>query len=256
MTGSETGFKLVISRAVLDADYVINIPVFKTHLVMMVTGAIKNTFGYVAGACKARLHLNASTEELFARTICDIHQVRPPDLNIMDAITAIEGNGPCHGGHLRKVSKLLASTDSLALDAVMARMMGVDPAQLPVQKQAMERGLGTLNETEIDIEGELVTIPDFKMPVTYIPLPAQEGTDGEKTLEPPEWMRTRLTIKPEYHEDKCVRCQDCVINCPAQALTIEPEFFINDKCINCYCCVELCPEGALAVPDVEAFHYY
>ena len=52
-TAAETGFTLVISRAVLEADYIINVPVFKTHLGMMVSGALKNVFGYVAGACKA-----------------------------------------------------------------------------------------------------------------------------------------------------------------------------------------------------------
>ncbi len=139
--GVETGLSLVISQAVLNADYVINLPKFKTHLLMMVTGALKNEFGYVAGACKARLHLQASKTETLAKVICDIHQVRPPDLHIMDAITAIEGNGPCHGGQLRKVGALLAGTDGLAVDCIMARMMGVDPMSLPVQEEAHARGL-------------------------------------------------------------------------------------------------------------------
>ncbi len=255
-TGAETGFTLVISKAVLDADYIINVPVFKTHVGMIVTGAIKNTYGYVAGACKARLHIEARTTEIFAKTICDIYQIRPPDLHIMDAITVIEGNGPCHGGNLRKVGKLMASTDPLALDAVMARMMGVDPGQLPVQKQAQARGLGTLKEAEIDLSGELVPISNFKMPVTFAPVSVQESRNETKKLYPSDMMRTRVTVKPEYQEEKCVKCEDCVINCPAQTLTIEPEFSINDDCIACYCCVELCPEGALEVPDIEAFRHY
>ncbi len=72
MAGADTGFSLVISRAVLDADYIINVPVFKTHLGMMVTGALKNTYGYVAGACKARLHIEARTTEMFANVVCDV----------------------------------------------------------------------------------------------------------------------------------------------------------------------------------------
>lgn len=255
--GAETGFPLVISRAVLEAGYVVNVPVFKTHSFMMITGAIKNTFGYVAGACKARLHLQGRRREIFAKVVCDIHQERPPDLHILDAITAIEGNGPCHGGKLRKVGKLLASHDPLALDGSMARMMGVDPTVLPVQKEGLVRGLGALQEGEITIQGRLVQIPDFKMPVTFS---SQELDDKSKSelrkLYPPDTMATRVTVKPQRDADKCIECNDCVLNCPAEALTLEPEFHISDDCIACYCCVELCPEGALEVPDVEAFRHY
>ena len=256
MPGRETGLALVVSKAVLEADYIINLPVFKTHLGMMITGAIKNTFGYIAGACKARLHVEARTTEMLARVICDVYQARPPDLNIMDAITAIEGNGPCHGGQLRKVGKLLASRDALAVDSVMARMMGVDPEQLPVQKQAQVRGLGKLGEEEMDIKGQLEPIPNFKMPVTFAPLYTEENRDEIRRLYPGDMMRTRLTIKPSYREEQCSQCEDCVINCPAQAIQIKPEFSISDECITCFCCVELCPEGALEVPDVEAFRHY
>lgn len=254
-TGAETGLSMVISGAVLEADYVINLPVFKTHLGMMVTGALKNTFGYVAGACKAHLHVEARTTEAFANLICDVHQARPPDLHIMDAITAIEGNGPCHGGRLRKVGKLLAGSDPLAVDAVMARMMGVDPARLPVQEQARARGLGTLEEAEIEIRGELVPIPDFRMPVTFSP-PDREGLAELRGLYPSGMMQSRIAARPLYREEDCVKCGDCVVNCPPQALTLEPEFAISDECIACFCCVELCPEGALEVPDLEAFRHY
>ncbi len=255
--GSQTGFQLIISRAILEADYIINLPVFKTHSGMMITGALKNVYGYIAGSCKARLHIQSRSAETFAKTVCDIHQVRPPDLHIMDAITAIEGNGPCHGGQLREVRKLLASNDPLALDSVMARMMGVDPTLLPIQKEAQARCLGTLQEKETEILGELVPIPGFKMPATFYAVHLEEKVLAEfRRLYPQRMMETRITIKPEKNEGKCITCGDCALNCPAEAITLEPEFSINDACIACYCCVELCPEGAMEVPDVEVFRHY
>jgi len=256
-TGAETSFPLVISQAVLEADYIINLPRFKTHISMMVTGAIKNVFGYVAGACKARLHLQAPRREIFAKAVCDILQLRPPDLHIMDAITAIEGNGPCHGGQLREVKKLLASTDPLALDAVMAWMMGVDPKELPIQQEAQKRGLGNIDESGIDVRGQVEVIPDFKMPVTFFPQSFDEEDKSKlMKLYPPNMMATRTGVKPQRDQEKCIECGDCALNCPAEALCLEPEFNISDKCIACYCCVELCPEGALEVPDVEAYRHY
>ncbi len=256
-TGAETQFPLIISRAVLEADYIISMPIFKTHSSMMITGALKNVYGYLAGACKARVHVQAKKPDTFAKAVCDIHQVRPPDLHLMDAITAIEGNGPCHGGQLRKVGKLLAANNALALDGVMARMMGVDPAGLPVQKEALARGLGTLEEKETEIVGEFAPIPGFKMPVTFYMERLDEKARAEfRRLYPRRMMETRIEIKPERNESKCTSCGDCALNCPAEAITLEPEFHVSDKCIACYCCVELCPEGAMEVPDVEVFRHY
>jgi len=254
--GTETGFSLIISRVILEADYVINVPKFKTHLGMMITGAMKNTYGYVAGACKARIHVLGNNRSTFAKAVCDIHDVRPPDLNIVDAITAIEGNGPCHGGHLRRVGKLLAGTDALAVDSVMARMMGVDPEQLPVQKEARKRGIGAIEVTDITLQGEFAVLPDFKMPATFYTIRDEGEKEQIRKLYPSGMMETRITVKPSYEAELCVRCGDCELNCPVKALTLEPEFNITGECINCFCCVELCPEGAITVPDVEAFRHY
>jgi uncharacterized protein (DUF362 family)/Pyruvate/2-oxoacid:ferredoxin oxidoreductase delta subunit len=255
--GAFSGLSLVVSRAVLEADYLINLPKFKTHLQMMISGAIKNTFGYIAGACKARLHLEAANRKHFAGVVCDIFSLRPPDLNIMDALTVIEGNGPCHGGHQRAAGKILASTDALALDSVMARMMGVSPEGLFIQKEAAARGLGNLAEEAIKIIGTLTPIKDFKMPVTY---QRELMTDGDiqglRELYPADMMNTRIGIKPLRDPEKCILCGECAANCPAGALKVEPEFIIDDTCIACFCCVELCTQGALGVPDNEAFRHY
>ena len=73
---------------------------------------------------------------------------------------------------------------------------------------------------------------------------------------PRRMMNTRIEIKPQQNEEKCIDCGDCALNCPAEAITLEPEFEISDACIACYCCVELCPEGAMEVPDVDAYRHY
>ena len=255
--GKTSKMPLIISLAILDADYIINLPRFKTHTFMMVTGAIKNTYGYLAGACKAKLHLDASHRETFANVVCDLLELRPPELHIMDATTALEGNGPCHGGSLRQVDKLLASCDPLALDSVMARMMGVEPDLLPIQKAAIDRGLGYAGMDEIEIQGSFEPIPNFKMPVTFSPeLYTEESLEKLRSLYPAGMMNDRVATKPIQDSEKCIGCGDCEANCPPQALDLEPEFNISDKCIACFCCVELCPEGALEVPDIEAFRHW
>jgi formate hydrogenlyase subunit 6/NADH:ubiquinone oxidoreductase subunit I len=69
-------------------------------------------------------------------------------------------------------------------------------------------------------------------------------------------MKNRISIKPRQNPEKCILCGECAENCPAGALTTDPEFKINNNCIACFCCVELCSQGALGVPDIDAFHRY
>jgi len=255
--GKKTGLPLVVSRAILEADYVINMPRFKTHGFMMVTGAIKNTYGYLAGACKAKLHLDASHRPTFADVCCDLLELRMPDLNIMDATTVLEGNGPCHGGTLRPMDKLLASSDALALDSIMVRMMGVEPKRLPVQLAAAQRVLGRAGVDEIEIRGEFAVIPNFKMPASFAPeLYTEENIRALRALYPKDMMSDRVAAKPIHNLEECIQCGECEENCPPKALSLEPEFAISDECIACFCCVELCPEGALEVPDIEAFRHW
>ncbi|HWU40267.1 MAG TPA: DUF362 domain-containing protein, partial [Candidatus Acidoferrum sp.] len=50
--------EVVVSRPILEADLLINVPKFKTHVQTRLTGAIKNMFGILVGAEKARVHLS------------------------------------------------------------------------------------------------------------------------------------------------------------------------------------------------------
>ena len=45
-----------LSRIVLEADIIISLPKFKTHGLTVITGAIKNSYGFLPGAQKAKLH--------------------------------------------------------------------------------------------------------------------------------------------------------------------------------------------------------
>jgi len=87
-----------LARAYYEADKIINLPKLKTHEMMTMTCAVKNLFGAVIGAEKAGWHLKAgSSRELFAQLLLEIYLLKKPTLNIVDAIIAMEGNGPGSG---------------------------------------------------------------------------------------------------------------------------------------------------------------
>ena len=56
-------------------------------------------------------------------------KIRIPDLFLMDAVVGMEGNGPA-SPDLRNIGLILASDNAVALDAVVATMMGCEPSRL------------------------------------------------------------------------------------------------------------------------------
>jgi uncharacterized protein (DUF362 family)/Pyruvate/2-oxoacid:ferredoxin oxidoreductase delta subunit len=233
--------QLVVSRAVLDADILVSLPKFKTHALTQITGAIKNMFGVLVGGEKGRMHAVTGGYRNFAEVLVDIYQIRPPDLVIMDAVIGMEGNGPS-AGDLRQIGKIIASDDGVALDAVMATMMGKRPERIHMLKVAGQRGVGEIDLSKMDLIGELEVLKDFRMPSTFFCQIA--GWVANNRL-----LRPLIEYKPVILEDRCKGCRVCAESCPVGAISVS----VADKvpvidrriCIHCYCCQELCPNDAV-----------
>lgn len=155
-----------VSDAVLDCDILIDLPRFKTHAYAGISGSIKNMFGIVVGPGKAKLHFATPKPDDFHELLVDLYQVRVPDLVIMDGIYAMEGMGPTTG-NLKKIDKVLASTDGVALDATMARMMGFDIELIRHILVANERNLGVYKEEDIELVGDASKIEGFELWIGY-----------------------------------------------------------------------------------------
>nr|MBC8436634.1 DUF362 domain-containing protein [Candidatus Omnitrophota bacterium] len=110
-----------------ECEYLVSLPKFKTHNLTLLTGAIKNLFGLVVGTYKTEIHKNYFRVNDFSKVLVDIYQEARPALTIVDGIVAMEGDGPATAGKLRDTNLLLASADCVALDAVMALIMGIKP---------------------------------------------------------------------------------------------------------------------------------
>ena len=137
-----------IPRTFLKADFLINLPVMKTHILTDVSLGLKNMFG-VSPEKKSSYHSKLSD------AICDITKIRAPDLNIMDGIIGMEGKGPI-SGKPKKMDLILASTDILALDVTACRVMRINPAYVDHIQKAAYYGLGEANPSKIEVLGESV----------------------------------------------------------------------------------------------------
>ena len=230
-----------VSEAVLDADVFISLPKFKTHGLTVVTGAIKNSFGILPGAQKARLHKASGTPFRFHEMIVDVFRLRVPDLIIVDAVVGMEGNGPA-SPDLRQIGLILASDNGVALDGVIATMMGCDPGRLRFLQKARETGLGEYDPGAIEVIGALKRLPDFKLP----PLGGEANADNEELQV---LLTSRTLLRPRADAALCTGCATCVEQCPVSALSIRdhvPEVDAS-ACITCFCCQEMCPEKAITL---------
>jgi len=226
-----------ISRMVLEADIIISLPKFKTHGLTVITGAIKNSYGLLPGAQKAKLHKAAGTIPRFHEMLVDVFRLRIPDLFLVDAVVGMEGNGPA-SPDLRNIGLILASDNAVALDAVIAKMVGCEPGRLRFLQKAKEVGLGDYDLSTIEVIGEVLKqLPDFKLP----PL------GGEVLLHAA--LLSRTVLRPQTDPQLCTGCGTCVDQCPVSALSISdhlPQVGAN-TCITCFCCQEICPEKAITL---------
>jgi uncharacterized protein (DUF362 family)/NAD-dependent dihydropyrimidine dehydrogenase PreA subunit len=233
--------KVSISRIILEADIIISLPKFKTHGLTVVTGAIKNSYGFLPGAQKAKLHQAAGSPERFHEVVVDVFQLRVPDFFLVDAVVGMEGNGPA-SPDLRKVGLILASDNAVALDAVIATMMGCKPGLLRFLQKAKEMGLGDYDLDQIEVMGELKQLPDFKLP----PLGGEAILQNEAVQS---MICQKALLRPQADPELCTGCGTCIEQCPVSALSMVEDLpqVDADTCITCFCCQEICPEKAVTL---------
>jgi uncharacterized protein (DUF362 family) len=132
-------------------ENIIHLPTVKTHVFTTTTGAMKNAFG---GLLNERRHW---THPVIHETLVDLLMIQKKIhrgvFAVMDGTFAGDGPGPrCMVPHVKNV--ILASADQVAIDAVAAKLMGIDPMSIKFIRLAHELGLGTGDPREIEIVGD------------------------------------------------------------------------------------------------------
>jgi ferredoxin len=160
----------------------------------------------------------------------------------MDAVVGMEGNGPA-SPDLREIGLILASDNAVAMDAVVAMMMGCDPGRLRILQKAKEMGLGDYDLSTIEVIGNLKPLPDFKLPPF-----SGEVLLHNKAIQ--TLISNRIIMHPQADPELCTGCGTCVAQCPVSALSMNDNnipLVDVDTCIACFCCQEICPEKAITL---------
>lgn len=227
--------KLIFPKIVKEVDLVINVPKLKTHSLVKYTGAIKNLYGFIPGGLKQRLHNKARGEEKFSELLIDIYQNIKPELNIMDGIIGMEGEGPS-SGEAKKAGLILASRNAVALDIAAVKIIGYGPHQILMIRDAIKRKLYPNYKFELVGLNKLPKI-NFRKPTLH---------DISKTRK---LMSKLFKERPIVVDEKlCTRDGLCEKHCPRKAIKLSPYPVINkERCIRCFCCIEICPNNALMI---------
>ena len=229
-------------KEMTEVDAVINLPRVKTHGLTRLTGAVKNLFGCVAGLHKGELHFRLQRADVFQEMLIDLALTVKPVLTIVDGVMAMEGAGP-RNGRQRFMGLILAGENLFSVDAVIARLVGLKPSEVPLLALAAKRGINGIKESEIELKGEKIEefmIRDFEVP------PSSAKID----LHVPDWVirlfRRYLSPYPVIREN-CQQCLVCLEACPAKVIACsQGKIEIDDRhCIRCYCCQEFCPHDAI-----------
>ncbi len=158
--------QLFLPKTVLDADAVVDLPLMKTHEFTMLSGAIKNLFGCVPS--NRRIYLHPYLNEVFYR----LYSILKPQLTVMDARIAMEGNGPTKGTPVN-MNLMLTSNSALATDIVASRIMGLDLEEIGYLNYIA--GKTGVQEEAITVQGLRVSdvARKFERPIIDLPVKAQ-----------------------------------------------------------------------------------
>jgi uncharacterized protein (DUF362 family) len=139
--------KVRLPKLMMQGHTFITLPVLKTHALTYFTGSIKNQWGCVPQYDRILLH------QYLNPMLAELHGIFNPQISIMDGIIAMEGRGPANGKP-RRMDLILASRDSVAVDATGMRLAGLNVEMCKHLLLTANKGLGTWRDAEITLDGD------------------------------------------------------------------------------------------------------
>lgn len=153
--------KITLNQSVAETDLLCSVPIMKTHVLATVTLSMKNLIGVYPGtvyySVRSWLHDHAAAKGSpgVAYEIVDMNKVAKTGLVIIDASSAMEGDGPSDGT-LVDMGLIIAGTNPLAADMVATKLMGIGLEEVPYIVLGQKAGLGPDSMNEIEVRGEKI----------------------------------------------------------------------------------------------------
>ena len=142
----------------LEYDVLIDIPIVKDHTGTNFTGTLKNYMG-VSGPSNRYFHTGSNPKSkgyyeevpFLSQCIADLNLLRKPDLCVVDATEFVTSNGPFGPGQLKKLEKVVAGVDRVAVDSYVSGFLGYKGEDILMIKMSHEHGLGEIDAGKLKI---------------------------------------------------------------------------------------------------------
>ncbi|MBN1978662.1 MAG: DUF362 domain-containing protein [Anaerolineae bacterium] len=226
-----------IAETYFEVDTVVNLPVFKTNMLFWISGALKNMKGLLVGMEKHKPHYLGVPQ-----CVADLNRMVRQDLVIMDGIVGMMGDGPA-AGEPANARLLIGGFDPVAVDEVAARLMGFNPARIPMLRLAEKVGVGS---SRCEVLGDPISSFKLRLEKPTVAKNRLMGVLfdlGGRFFFRKVGEASRMVIDAE----KCTLCGRCQTMCPFGAITIADKMVSVDmhKCEFCLCCTEVCKTEAI-----------
>jgi len=230
-----------------ESDAIISMPKLKTHVLTGMTGAIKDTYGFLPCGTRLMYHHKFLRSSDFSKLLAAVLSGVPQHMIIMDAIEAMEGDGPS-SGLCRKFGYIFSGEDPVAIDTVSSLVAGIPKNNIPMLGIASNAGLGCDNMKRISILG-LEKCPDTASPPFKAPT-VSLFNKLYRRYAPSILGKVVQMIKtnyPKIDRDICNNCEECVNICPMNCIKSGPKTPVISRrnCSLCYACYLNCPYNAI-----------
>ena len=190
------GITLQVAKEAIEADFLIDVPVLKTHSQTRVSLGMKNLKGCLRTASKKACHRPDGGLETCIQHLAD-HLL--PSLIIVDGIFALE-KGPLHLGNAIRKDTIVASTDLLAADVVAAATIGFKGKDIDHLAMYASRKALSLDIATYEIRGD--TLQEHVTPLKW------DWSWNEANTGPAAFDRLGIAgiALPKYDETLCSGC--------------------------------------------------
>ena len=211
------GVEVKINTDILNSEFVVDLPVMKTHSMTTVSLGIKNLKGMIDIPSRKKCH-NTHPEKDLHFWVSRLADKMPPIFTLLDGIYTAE-RGPNIDGRMHRSNLLVGSADILSADMVGAKILGYEPSAVPHLVHAAGKRKRPLDLSDIDLAGE--SIESVAKPHGY-----DFEYNEEKTLPlPMDKMGIQGLSYYKYDLSLCTYCSgmtSTILAAIAKAWTGEP----------------------------------
>jgi uncharacterized protein (DUF362 family) len=148
------GVILNFNADILESDFVVDLPVLKTHSMTVVSLGIKNLKGMIDISSRKKCHRTDPEKDLHFM-VARLADLMPPMFTLLDGIYTSE-RGPSIDGTMHRSNLLVASADVLSADMVGATVLGHHPKDVPHLVHAARNRKRPADLSDVEVVGESI----------------------------------------------------------------------------------------------------